>query len=168
MDRKDREAGRAEVHTHIGLGPNQDHSEEADPLDELSRGGGGGARARARDFAAGARDRATSTLGRAATGLEERTGGIVRLARENPLATVGIAFAVGFLFAGRSSASGRFGRARQQLRGAIIGAVSAAVAQETHKMTGGASGLLANLFGGGDEEEDEPQPARRTRRPRDY
>jgi hypothetical protein len=157
MDRNEEEMGRAEVHTHIGLGPNQDHTEEADPLDDLSRGG---VRGRARDFAAGARDRAGA--------LEERTG-ILRLAKENPLATVGVAFAVGFLFAGKSSASGRFGRARQQLRGAIIGAVSAAVAQETHNLTGGASGLLASLFGGGeDEDEDDPRPARRTRRPRDY
>jgi hypothetical protein len=160
MDRKEEETGRAEVHTHIGLGPDQDHAEEADPLDELSRGGRGRTGGRARDFAASARHRAASAL-------EERTG-IVRLARENPLATVGVAFALGFLVAGKSSASGRFGRARQQLRGAIIGAVSAAVAQETHNLTGGASGLLAGLFGGGDEEEDEPRPAGRTRRPRDY
>ena len=155
MDRKDAQPGRAEVHTHIGLGPDQDHEAETDPLVELSRAEREGTSGRARAFAARAR------------GLEERTG-VFRLARENPLATVGIAFAVGFLVAGKSSASGRFGRARQQLRGAIIGAMSAAIAQETRNLAGGASGLLASLFGGDDADEYEPRSTHRTRRQRDY
>jgi hypothetical protein len=164
MDRMDREDGRAEVHTHIGLGPNQ-HNDDADGLEELSRESRGGAAGRARDFTSQARERASSTLGRAARGLDERTG-VIRIARENPLATVGIAFAVGFLFAGKSDSSGRFGRTKQQLRGALIGAVSAAVAQEARNLTG-PNGLLAGLFDREeyDEDEGEPLPPRRSRRP---
>ena len=169
MDRMDGEPGKAEVHSHLGLGPNQ-HNDGADRLEELSREGRTGAAGRARELAGEARERARGALGRAASEIEDRAGGAFALAREHPLATVGIAFAVGFMVAGTSDSGGRFGKAKQQLRGAIIGAISAAVAQEARHFAEG-SGLLAGLFGRDDELEDEeeeyePTP-RRPRRPRD-
>ena len=156
MDRMDDEPGRAEVHTHIGLGPDQ-RNPGADPLEELSRGEASGAARRARELAERARERASDAF----SGLEERTG-VVALARQHPLALAGLAFAAGFLVAGTSDSGGRFGKAKQQLRGAIIGAISAAVAQEARSMAEG-SGLLAGLFGR-DEEDEEPTPRRRPRR----
>lgn len=156
MDRMDDEPGRAEVHTHIGLGPDPRHP-RADPLEEPSRPQRGGAVGRARDLAEQARERASGAFSE----LEERTG-VVALAREHPLALAGLAFAVGFLVAGTSDSGGRFGKAKQQLRGAIIGAVSAAVAQEARSMAEG-SGLLAGLFGREEEDED-ATPRRRPRR----
>lgn len=155
MDRMEGEEGVAEVHTHIGLGPNQP-AEPLDGLEELSRGGSG-ASGRARDFASQARSRAADALDRASSEFEERTG-LFRVLRDHPLAAVGVAFAVGFLAAGRSDSAGRYGKAKQQLRGAIIGAISAAVAQETRNMAG--------IFGGDDEEYEEELPPRRPRRPR--
>lgn len=155
MDRMEGEEGLAEVHTHIGLGPDQPR-EPADGLDELS-GAAGGARGRAREYASQARDRAADALGRAGSGFEERTG-LFRTVRDHPLAAVGVAFAVGFLAAGRTDSAGRFGKAKQQLRGALIGAISAAVAQETRN--------LAGIFGSDEEEYEEERPARAPRRPR--
>ena len=167
MDRMEGERGKGEVHSHIGLGPNQ-HNEGADPLEEVSRGGRGGAVGRARDLADEARERARGAFGRTTSVLEERAGGALALAREHPLATMGVAFAVGFMVAGTSDSGGRFGKAKQQLRGAIIGAISAAVAQEARSFAEG-TGLLAGLFGRDeveeDEEDDEPAP-RRSRPPR--
>ena len=162
MDRMEEEPGKAEVHTHLGVGPNQ-HNDGADRLEELSRADRSGAVGRARDLADQARDRARDAFDRAATGLEERTG-VVGFAREHPLAIAGLAFAVGFLVAGTSDSGGRFGKAKQQLRGAIIGAISAAVAQEARSMAEG-GGLLAGLFGRDEEDDEEPAP-RRPRRPR--
>lgn len=158
MDRMDDEVGHARVHTHVGVGPRQ-HHDDLDGLEELPDLGGGTARDRARAFARDARRRAGDALGRAAGELDDRTG-VVRIVRDNPLAAVGVAFAVGFLIAGKSRSDGHFGRARQQLRGAIIGAVSAAVAQETR--------ALAGLFGGDEEEEEERPAIRRTRHRDDY
>ncbi|MBW3627684.1 MAG: hypothetical protein KY464_00170 [Gemmatimonadetes bacterium] len=158
MDRMDEGLRGAEVHTHIGMGPRQ-HHDGVDGLEELSEAGGEARSGRARNFANEARQRAAGALGRAASGLDERTG-VVRLVRENPLAAVGVAFAVGFLVAGKSQSEGRFGRAKQQLRGAIIGAISAAVAQETRN--------LAGIFGDDEDEEEERPTGRRPRRPREY
>lgn len=158
MDRMDEQLGRGEVHTHIGLGP-QEHHDEADGLEELSNTRRETRQGRARSFANEARQRAAGALGRAASGLDEHTG-VVRLVRDNPLAAVGAAFALGFLVAGKSQSEGRFGKAKQQLRGAIIGAISAAVAQETR--------ALAGIFSGDEDDEEELSAPRRTRRPRAY
>jgi hypothetical protein len=159
------EPGKAEVHTHIGLGPNQ-HNEGTDGLEEVSSPGRGGAVGRARDLAEDARERARGAFSRTTSALEDRAGGALALAREHPLATVGVAFAVGFMVAGTSDSGGRFGKAKQQLRGAIIGAISAAVAQEARSFAEG-SGLLAGMFGRDDFEEEDEEPApRRARRPR--
>jgi len=161
------EPGKGEVHTHIGLGPNQ-QNEGTDPLEDASRGGRSGRMGRARELADEARERARGAFGRTTSVIEERAGGALSLAREHPLATMGVAFAVGFMVAGTSDSGGRFGKAKQQLRGAIIGAISAAVAQEARSFAEG-TGLLAGLFGRDepDEEEDyEEPPPRRSRPPR--
>ncbi|HEX2091393.1 MAG TPA: hypothetical protein VHG28_03285 [Longimicrobiaceae bacterium] len=99
-----------------------------------------------------ARERAGQALGRAETLLEER--GILNTIRENPLPALGIAFGVGFLLAGSSdrSARGPMQKARNQLRGAIMGGLTAAVAQEARGLLGqsgggGAGGLLHSILG---------------------
>jgi hypothetical protein len=153
MDRTGDDAGHAEVHTHLGVGPHQ-HHDDVDGLEELSRESRAASGGRVRGVAARALDRATA-------GLDERTG-LIGVVRDNPLAAVGVAFTIGVLVAGKSDSAGRFGKLKQQLRGAVIGAISAAVAQEARNLAGaGRSSLLAGLFG--DEVEERAAP-RRTRR----
>ena len=143
MDRgMDDEPGIAEVHTHIGFQPSgaRDRSTPSEegvddfPGEVHDRGGGRSTRAREAVFRA--RGQAGDFLTRAANAVEERTG-LIGKARDNPLAAIGIAFAVGFLVAGRSETSSRFSKTKQQLRGAIIGAVSAAVAEEARNFMSG-------------------------------
>lgn len=114
------------------------------------------------DAAGQAREKAGEALGRAEQVLEER--GILDKVRENPLPALGIAFGVGFLLAGsgdqvQGKRSTALYKARNQLKGAIMGGLSAAVAQEGRNLLGMAQGkgsagglvgtLLQNLQGGG-------------------
>lgn len=73
-------------------------------------------------------------------------------AQHNPLATVGIAFALGFALAVRGSDDEdgvrhpAVSRARNQIKGAIIGGVSAAISQQLRSFIeeqGGVGALLA-------------------------
>jgi ElaB/YqjD/DUF883 family membrane-anchored ribosome-binding protein len=101
------------------------------------------------------RGRAEEMMGQARNrvgGLMEQAEGShpVRMARDNPLPALGIAFAVGFLLAGSSDSSGRLGKAKQQIKGAVMGGISAALAQELRNAIGmkdGAGGLVDSLFG---------------------
>lgn len=119
------------------------------------------------DVTGQARQKAGEALGRAEQVLEER--GVLDRVRENPLPALGIAFGLGFLLAGSGDDSGKRGGARgrggmlhdakTQLKGAIMGGLSAAVAQEGRNLLGMAQGkgnqggilgsLLENLQGGG-------------------
>lgn len=102
------------------------------------------ARGRAEDMMGQARNRVGELMDQA-EGTQP-----VRMARENPLPALGIAFAVGFLLAGSSDSSGRLGKAKHQIKGAVMGGISAALAQELRNavgMQGGASGLMDSLFG---------------------
>lgn len=96
---------------------------------ELARG--------AVDAAASARDRVTGAVGRAGTALEER--GVIDAIRQNPLPALGIAFGVGFLLAGSDNAMAQNPRVRQaknQLRGAVMGGLTAAAANEARALLG--------------------------------
>jgi hypothetical protein len=114
------------------------------------------------DVTGQARERAGEALGRAEQMLEER--GILDKVRENPLPALGVAFGIGFLLAGsgdqvQGKRSTTLYKARNQLKGAIMGGLSAAVAQEGRNLLGMAQGkgsqggllgaLLENLQGGG-------------------
>lgn len=102
------------------------------------------ARGRAEDMMGQARNRVSDLMDQA-EGTQP-----VRMARENPLPALGIAFAVGFLLAGSSDSSGRLGKTKNQIKGAVMGGISAALAQELRNMIGmqgGASGLMDSLLG---------------------
>lgn len=109
-----------------------------------------------------ARERAGEALDRAERVLEER--GILDKVRENPLPALGVAFGLGFLLAGsgdqvQGKRSTTLYKAKNQIKGAIMGGLSAAVAQEGRNLLGMAQGkgnaggllgaLLENLQGGG-------------------
>ncbi|HEV2734764.1 MAG TPA: hypothetical protein VGV85_07985, partial [Longimicrobiaceae bacterium] len=117
---------------------------------------------RAGDVAGQAREKAGQALGRAEQVLEER--GILDKVRENPMPALGVAFGIGFLLAGsgdqvQGKRSTAMYKAKNQLKGAIMGGLSAAVAQEGRNLLGMAQGkgsagglvgmLLQNLQGGG-------------------
>lgn len=93
-------------------------------------------------------------------------------ARHNPLAAVGIAFALGFALAVRGrddeedARHPALSRARNQIKGAIIGGVSAAISQQLRSFIedqGGLGALLAaagiELPGGDGDDEDAYEPA---------
>lgn len=104
-----------------------------------------------------ARDTAGQFMGRAEQVLEER--GVLDRVRENPLPALGLAVGVGFLLAGsgekpQGKRGGTLYKAKNQLKGAIMGGLSAAVAQEGRNLLGmmqgqkGQGGLLEALFEG--------------------
>ena len=183
----DREVGAAEVHTDLGVNREGYSGIAAANMSTGGESGGqGGLQERAvnrvRDVAdqvreraqemtqnlnlgerAGeARERAGQALGRAEEMLEER--GVLNTIRENPLPALGIAFGLGFLLAGSGDEGKKHGamyKAKHQLRGAVMGGLSAAVAQEARGLLGMAQGkggaggmlgsLLQNLQGGGQQ-----------------
>lgn len=130
---------------------------------------------RVNEAAGQAREKMGQALGRAERVLDER--GVLNVIRENPLPALGVAFGIGFLLAGSGDGGGeRGGRERggggrggkrsgmmetatNQLKGAIMGGLSAAVAQEGRNLLGMAQGkgnqggflgsLMENLQGGG-------------------
>lgn len=134
-------SGMGEVHAHIsaqpakGVGmsgkfdpPNHEHSERS------------------------LRDR----TGAAFDSVRERSSGVLGrvgdIARENPMAAVGVAFAVGFLLAGdgdeEESRHPALLRVKNQIKGAILGGISAAVSQQLRTFIeeqGGIGGVLGAL-----------------------
>ena len=108
----------------------------------------GQARERVGEVAGQARERASGALTQAQTFLDDQ--GVTERIRQNPLPALGLAFGLGYLIAGRSEHKGLVGRARGELRHAIVGGVTAVVAREAKGYLGNVSGsgLLGQLFGG--------------------
>lgn len=106
-------------------------------------------RERAGEMASQAKERAGQAMSR----LEE--SGAMNTVRDNPLVALGVAFGVGFILAGSSGTGGQVGKAKNQLKGAVMGGLSAAVAQELRNLvgmqggSGGPGGMLGNVFGQG-------------------
>lgn len=159
--------GYGAVHTHLSAsgadaGTSSSGGEgAADKVQELA----GHAKERAQEVAGQAKERTQEVVGQAkerAQELGERareklsSSGVLGRIQENPLPALGIAFGLGFLLAGSDDSSSRRGgkaaKAKSQLKGAILGGLSAAVAQEFRSMVGlggQGGGLLSALQGGG-------------------
>jgi ElaB/YqjD/DUF883 family membrane-anchored ribosome-binding protein len=110
-------------------------------------------RGRARDRMDGVRDQAsriradvTDRAGRALDGT-----GIPGRVQNHPMLALGAAFGLGYLLAGSGAQKrGMRGKVRTQLRAAIVGGVTAAIAQQAQSILGfesGQGGGLGNLFG---------------------
>lgn len=142
-----------------------DAKEQAEEITEQVRNRAGQLRDRAGETLGQAREKAGQALDRAEDELEERTG-IVTLIRENPIPALGAAFAVGYLMAGsrRQKRGKLMNMATGQLRGAIMGGISAALASELRSLAREQGGTLASLFGGSQEDESTSDGGRYTER----
>jgi len=99
---------------------------------------------------------ASSTRERANHALEQR--GLVDRLRDNPLPILGVAFAIGFVLAARDDdgdddyGTSKASRARRELRGALMGGISAGIAQGARgflsQTNNQGSGFLAELIDG--------------------
>jgi hypothetical protein len=106
-------------------------------------------RGRLAGSARSARDRAEGFFDGAEEALDRRTG-LLDTARQSPLPALGIAFAVGFLLAGSGDSERHpsVSKTKNQIKGAIMGGISAAVSQQLRSFIeeqGGIGGLLASL-----------------------
>ena len=171
-------SGSGEIHSHLSNHPDKGEGMSGQFTSHTSPG------ERAREFAERAQDRADdfvetargrtrnlrSRIGGAAhrverllddaeDSLEARTG-LMTSARDNPLAALGVAFAVGFLLAGTGDPERHptVAKAKNQVKGAIMGGVSAAISQQLRTFIeeqGGVGQLLSSLgFPLGGVEED--------------
>lgn len=96
-----------------------------------------------------ARDRTGEFFDNAEDALDRRTG-LLDSARQSPLPALGIAFAIGFLLAGSGDPERHpsVSKTKNQIKGAIMGGISAAVSQQLRSFIeeqGGIGGLLASL-----------------------
>lgn len=110
---------------------------------------------RASDAAERAKAKAGEAYDQAHSALAD--SGALEVLRDNALPALGFAFGLGFLMAGSGDEGGgnnTLNNAKQQLKGAIVGGLSAAVAQEVRSVVGiGGDGAarspLSSFFGGG-------------------
>ncbi|WP_420127179.1 hypothetical protein [Longimicrobium sp.] len=145
----DRGLGSAEVHTGLHSGGNDEYSglqfagresqggvggrlrDVADRVGGPVRNLAGNLGPRVSDAAEAVRDRTSGVRERATTALEK--GGMLSRLRENPLPVLGVAFAIGFLLAARDDddefGESNRGRARSELRDALMAGVTAGLAQ---------------------------------------
>ena len=152
----DRGLGSAEVHTGLHSGGNDEYSGLQFAGHETQGGVGGRLRGvadrvsgpvrnlagnlgpRVSDAAETVRERTSNVRERAHTALEK--GGMLSRLRDNPLPVLGVAFAIGFLLAARGDddeyGETNRGRARSELRDALMAGVTAGLAQ-------GARGFLS-------------------------
>lgn len=157
--------GEAEVHTRIvsadstsAAGGEQSKTEQAkdkarDVADQ-AKDKADQVRGKAGELGGQAQDKLSEVLGRAQDALEER--GLLDTIRGNPLPALGLAFGVGFLLAGSDDGGSHRGlsKAKNQLKGAVMGGLSATVAQEARSMlgmggsssSGSGSGILSSLM----------------------
>jgi hypothetical protein len=148
----DRGLGTAEVHTGLHSGGKDEYS----GLQFAGRESQGGVGGRLREVAdrvsgpvrnladnlgprvSGVRERASGVAERASSAMEK--GGVLSRLRDNPLPVLGVAFAIGFLLAARGDddeyGETNRGRARSELRDALMAGVTAGLAQ-------GARGFLS-------------------------
>lgn len=113
------------------------------------------------DAASQARQKAGDALNQVQDKLEQ--SGALNTVRDNALPALGLAFGIGFLLAGSDDSKGNkhgaMYKAKHQLKGAVMGGLSAAIANEARSLLGisgsgtsGSSsggGLLSSLMGGG-------------------
>ncbi|HEX5724212.1 MAG TPA: hypothetical protein VFX98_02030 [Longimicrobiaceae bacterium] len=105
---------------------------------------------RAGSVASQARDRMSSVVHRAEDTLERQ--GVLEGVRRNALPALGIAFGIGLLLAGRDNKvikpGTKLGRTRNQVRDAVLGGLTAAIATEARSLVGGTgqSGFLRSLM----------------------
>lgn len=114
-------------------------------------------RGRAEELASQARGKAGELFERAESTIEGRTGAFTR-AGENPLAALGIAFGVGFLLAGSGDSKGTVGKAKNQIKGAVMGGLSAAISQQLRSYIeeqGGIGGIVSTFTGQGGQSSGE-------------
>lgn len=132
--------GTGEAHSHLSAGRPPTPAEElrararqtADGASDRFEAFRRNTAERIEDVAHRSRQRAGEVLGRAEQKLEEKTN-LVSTVQEYPLAAIGIAFGAGFLLAGsrdRDGGSHRMSHAIDQLKGALVGSLSAAVSRE--------------------------------------
>lgn len=156
--------GTAEVHAHVAGGPARgtatagstgggQNESRVDQAKDRAHDMAGQVQERASNLLGQAQNRASGLLDQAQNTLEER--GVTSWIRERPLAAFGVAVGLGFVLAGSDNGSddpnSTFGKAKHQLKGAIMGGLSAAVAQEARSLIGmsgkgGAGGILGSLF----------------------
>lgn len=117
----------------------------------------------AKQKAGEAKQKASEALDQAERKLEE--SGVLDKIRDNPLAALGVAVGIGFLLAGDGDdgdkgqsrkKGGMASKAKHQLKGAVMGGLSAAMAQEFRSFLGqggSAGGLFSSLMGGDDAEQ---------------
>lgn len=128
----------------------------------------GQVRDRAGEYAGQAREKVGQALERAEQELDRR--GVLDKVRQNPMPALGIAFGIGFLLAGSGDdqqggkqKKGTLSKAKHQIKGAVMGGLSAAIAQEARsligmaKEQGGSSGgllgsVMETLQGGGGQQ----------------
>lgn len=129
---------------------------KVDDIQQQAQGKVNEVRDRATEMADQARSKADQALDQARSKLEQT--GVPERIEENPLAALGIAFGIGFLLAGSGDdghkGRGTLNKATDQIKGAIMGGVTAALAQEAKSMIGMQSGqggglgsMLSNLMG---------------------
>lgn len=167
--------GSAEVHTRLtttteqgyasGTGGEQSRTEQAkdkardvaDQAKDRATEATDQARQKASELSSKAQEKLSGALSRAQEALDER--GLLDTIRQNPLPALGLAFGAGFLLAGSddSDRHGTMSKAKNQLKGAVMGGLSAAVAQEARSLVGmGGSkssggflnSIIENLAGG--------------------
>lgn len=161
--------GSGDVHAHISAQPDKgegmsgkfDSPESAADFTRRMRDRAeeafDGARARSgdlRDRVGGAANRARRQAGylfdEAEDTLETRTG-MLGAAQARPMAALGVAFAIGFLLAGDNEEPERptsLSKARNQIKGAIMGGISAALSQQLRTFIedqGGIAAILSTL-----------------------
>lgn len=107
-------------------------------------------RGMARQKLDGAKDEATRLRGRLQARTDrmlDQTGARERI-DAHPLVALGLAFGVGYMLAGSGGKStGRRGKVKTQIRSAVVGAITAAAAQEVRSMLGFESGQAGGLGG---------------------
>lgn len=165
-------SGSGEVHSHLASHPDKGEGmsgkfDADESAGERIRDLGGRAREGADDFVHSTRDRASELrdrLGGAAQRARGRAGrliddaeetiddktGVLSSAREYPLAALGVAFGIGFVLAGSGDEERHpsMAKAKNQIKGAIMGGISAAISQQLRTFIeeqGGIGALLGAL-----------------------